>query len=83
MAAAAVFILKVPCLYDMVPPRFAGPTIFNASTTYFERAKAYIAAADEWVARLRVLLACRRTDAEPRAARTKASSGASSTRTST
>ncbi|TNY21941.1 Proteophosphoglycan ppg4 [Rhodotorula diobovata] len=47
MAAAAVFILKVPCLYDMVPPRFAGPTIFNASTTYFERAKAYIAAADD------------------------------------
>ncbi|BGP39611.1 hypothetical protein JCM10449v2_003562 [Rhodotorula kratochvilovae] len=46
MVAAAVFILKSPCLWDMVPPVFDGPTIFGKKTTYYERALAYIAAAD-------------------------------------
>ncbi|GAA6047015.1 hypothetical protein JCM3770_004152 [Rhodotorula araucariae] len=47
MVAAAVFILKSPCLWDMVPPAFDGPTVFDKSTTYYERALAYIAAGDD------------------------------------
>ncbi|KPV75174.1 uncharacterized protein RHOBADRAFT_53189 [Rhodotorula graminis WP1] len=47
MVAAAVYILKTPCLWAMVPPVFAGPTIFKPSTTYYERAKAYVAAGDD------------------------------------
>ncbi|GAA5943281.1 hypothetical protein JCM10213_007949 [Rhodosporidiobolus nylandii] len=47
MVSAAVMILKSPCLWDMVPPVFDGPTVFNESVTYYERAKAYIAAGDD------------------------------------
>ena len=49
MVAAAVYILKTPCLWAMAPPIFDGPTVFKPSTTYYERAKAYIAAEDECV----------------------------------
>lgn len=49
MVAAAVYILKTPCLWAMAPPVFDGPTVFKPSTTYYERAKAYIAAGDECV----------------------------------
>ncbi|GAA5885750.1 hypothetical protein JCM6882_007553 [Rhodosporidiobolus microsporus] len=47
MVSAAVMILKSPCLYDMVPPVFRGPTSFNDSVTYYDRAMAYIAAGDD------------------------------------
>lgn len=47
MVAAAVYILKAPCLWSLVPPVFDGPTIFKPSTTYYDRAQAYIAAGDE------------------------------------
>ncbi|CEQ40430.1 SPOSA6832_02041, partial [Sporobolomyces salmonicolor] len=48
MVNAAVLILKSPCLWDMVPPVFDGPTIFNDTATYYDRALQYIAAGDEW-----------------------------------
>ncbi|GAA5849743.1 hypothetical protein JCM8547_000551 [Rhodosporidiobolus lusitaniae] len=47
MVSAAVMILKSPCLWDVVPPVFSGPTVFNDSVTYYDRAKAYIAAGDD------------------------------------
>ncbi|GAA5895078.1 hypothetical protein JCM8208_000107 [Rhodotorula glutinis] len=47
MVAAAVYILKAPCLWSLVPPVFDGPTIFKPSTTYYDRAQAYIAAGDD------------------------------------
>ncbi|GJN88968.1 hypothetical protein Rhopal_001939-T1 [Rhodotorula paludigena] len=63
MVAAAVYILKSPCLWDLtpgpaldleidlvitqIPPEFDGPTVFNRTTTYKQRALAYIAAGDD------------------------------------
>ncbi|GAA5920901.1 hypothetical protein JCM1841_002377 [Sporobolomyces salmonicolor] len=47
MVNAAVLILKSPCLWDMVPPVFDGPTIFNDTATYYDRALQYIAAGDD------------------------------------
>ncbi|GAA6020835.1 hypothetical protein JCM10207_001673 [Rhodosporidiobolus poonsookiae] len=47
MVIAAVMILKIPCLWKMVPPAFDGPTVFNSSVTYYDRAMAYIAAGDD------------------------------------
>ncbi|GAA5968816.1 hypothetical protein JCM11641_000742 [Rhodosporidiobolus odoratus] len=47
MVSAAVMILKSPCLWNLVPPEFDGPTVFNNSVTYYDRAKAYIAAGDD------------------------------------
>ncbi|GAA5942043.1 uncharacterized protein JCM15063_004279 [Sporobolomyces koalae] len=47
MVNAALMILKSPCLWNMVPPVFNGPSVFNKSATYLDRAKAYIAAGDD------------------------------------
>ncbi|GAA5830830.1 hypothetical protein JCM11251_001091 [Rhodosporidiobolus azoricus] len=49
MVSAAVMILKSPCLWHMVPPPFNGPTSFNDSVTYYDRAMTYIAAGDDFV----------------------------------
>ncbi|GAA5827670.1 hypothetical protein JCM5353_008369 [Sporobolomyces roseus] len=47
MVNSALLILKSPCLWDMVPPSFKGPTVFNETATYYDRALAYIAAGDD------------------------------------
>ncbi|BGO99367.1 Proteophosphoglycan ppg4 [Rhodotorula toruloides ATCC 204091] len=47
MVQAANYILKSPCLWHKVPPVFQGPTVFNESATYYDRALAYIKAADD------------------------------------
>lgn len=46
MVNAAVYILKMPCLWNLSPPAFNGPTPFPTNTTYLERAQAYVAAGD-------------------------------------
>ncbi|GAA6062204.1 hypothetical protein JCM10212_006485 [Sporobolomyces blumeae] len=47
MVNAALLILKSPCLWDMVPPVYHGPTVFNETATYYDRALAYVAAGDD------------------------------------
>ncbi|BGP31683.1 hypothetical protein JCM10296v2_003457 [Rhodotorula toruloides] len=47
MVQAANYILKSPCLWNKVPPVFQGPTVFDESATYYDRALAYIKAADD------------------------------------
>ncbi|GAA5881904.1 hypothetical protein JCM16303_003459 [Sporobolomyces ruberrimus] len=47
MVNAALMILKSPCLWNKVPPEFDGPTVFNPTATYHDRALAYIAAGDD------------------------------------
>ncbi|GAA5850918.1 hypothetical protein JCM3766R1_004000 [Sporobolomyces carnicolor] len=47
MVNSALMILKSPCLWHKIPPVFDGPTVFNASATYLDRALAYIAAGDD------------------------------------
>ncbi|GAA5904230.1 uncharacterized protein JCM6883_006417 [Sporobolomyces salmoneus] len=47
MVNSALMILKSPCLWRKVPPVFDGPTVFNETATYYDRALAYIAAGDD------------------------------------
>ncbi|GAA5963539.1 hypothetical protein JCM3765_006273 [Sporobolomyces pararoseus] len=47
MVNSALMILKSPCLWKKIPPVFDGPTVFNDTTTYYDRALAYIAAGDD------------------------------------
>lgn len=49
MVNAALYILKTPCIWSMVPQGTSGPTPFSDTTTYLDRAKAYVAAADQCV----------------------------------
>lgn len=47
MVQPAIYILKNPCLYDMIPETYEGsPSPFDPTTTYLDRALAYIKAAD-------------------------------------
>ncbi|ORY76909.1 hypothetical protein BCR35DRAFT_353283 [Leucosporidium creatinivorum] len=49
MVLPAIYILKSPCLWDMIPSKVAGwsgPTAFSDTATYKERALALIAAGD-------------------------------------
>ncbi|GAA5989053.1 hypothetical protein JCM5350_003641 [Sporobolomyces pararoseus] len=47
MVNSALMILKSPCLWKKIPPVFDGPTVFNDTATYYDRALAYIAAGDD------------------------------------
>ncbi|GAA6013486.1 hypothetical protein JCM11491_006097 [Sporobolomyces phaffii] len=47
MVNAALMILKSPCLWTKIPPVHNGPTVFNNTATYYDRALAYIAAGDD------------------------------------
>ncbi|KAK4049036.1 hypothetical protein OIV83_004397 [Microbotryomycetes sp. JL201] len=42
MVNAAVYILKSPCLWDMQPPAYDGPTFFQSNETYLQRALTFI-----------------------------------------
>lgn len=42
-----------PILIAQIPPVFDGPTVFNSTATYYDRALAYIAAGDECVSTTR------------------------------
>ena len=47
MVQPAIYILKNKCLWDMVPETYDGaPSPFDTTTTYYDRALAYISAAD-------------------------------------
>jgi hypothetical protein len=51
MVNAAIMILKHQCVWNMVPQWTSAPTTFSKTATYLDRAKAYVAAADQCVRR--------------------------------
>mgnify|MGYP001595409742 FL=1 len=47
MVNAAVYILKTPCLWTMVPPSYTSPSAFTSNDSYLTRALRLVYAADE------------------------------------
>ncbi|KAK4701270.1 hypothetical protein P7C70_g4964, partial [Phenoliferia sp. Uapishka_3] len=51
MVNAAVYVLKTPCLWAMVPPPYSSssPTVFDQTDSYLTRALAFVDAADDTI----------------------------------